>query len=53
MTEYLCDVCKAYTYDDAKGDAKLKIAAGTSPSDFPSDWACPICKSDKSHMKKK
>ena len=53
MTEYVCDVCNKYFYDDEKGDAKLNVEAGTKPTDFPDDWACPICKSDKSHMKQK
>ena len=51
MTKYKCDVCNAYTYDDAKGDKKLGLEAGTQPKDFPNDWKCPVCKSDKSHMK--
>jgi methylamine---glutamate N-methyltransferase subunit C len=51
--KYLCDVCKVYEYDDAKGDAKLKVKKGKKPKDFPKSWKCPICKADKTHLKAK
>ena len=52
MTKYICDVCNDYTYDDTEGDEKLGIKVGTKPEDFPKDWVCPVCFSDKTHMKK-
>jgi rubredoxin len=50
MTVYRCDVCNVYEYDSEKGDADLKIPAGTQPADFADDWACPICGSDKTQL---
>ena len=48
MTKYNCDVCNAFEYDDEKG--MDGVEKGTKPSDFPSDWKCPICRADKTHQ---
>ncbi len=48
--KYKCDVCNVYEYDDALGDASLGVAPGVRPNDLPSDWKCPICQSDKTHL---
>jgi len=50
MTEYRCNVCNVFEYDDSEGNAELGIAQGTKPEDFPDDWKCPICGADKSHQ---
>ena len=50
MTKYLCDVCNVYEYVVENGDGGLNIPAGTLPADFPDDWECPLCASDKTHM---
>lgn len=51
MTTYRCDVCRVYEYDDSRGDSKKDIKPGTDPVDFSDDWKCPICNSDKTHLK--
>ncbi|MFP4170928.1 MAG: glutamate synthase-related protein [Methanomassiliicoccales archaeon] len=53
MTVYLCDVCKTFEYDSERGNSLTGIRPGTEPEDFPDDWRCPICASDKSHLKPK
>ncbi len=50
MALYRCNVCNAYDYDDDVGDSNLGIEPGTQPEDFPDDWVCPICGSDKTHL---
>jgi glutamate synthase domain-containing protein 2/rubredoxin len=47
---YLCDVCKVFEYDDARGYSPSNIHPGTDPKDFPEDWECPICASDSTHL---
>jgi len=49
MTKYRCNVCNVYEYDDTRGDSVTEIKPGIKPEDFPDDWKCPICKSDKTH----
>ena len=51
MTRYRCNVCNVYEYDDVKGDPDTTIKPGTKPEDFPDEWSCPICGSDKTHLK--
>ena len=51
MTLYRCDVCYVFEYDPEKGDEKTGIGPGTEPGDFPKAWKCPICASDKTHLK--
>ncbi|SES90653.1 Glutamate synthase domain-containing protein 2 [Methanococcoides vulcani] len=50
MTEYRCNVCGAFEYDDTRGDSNTGIKPGTKPEDFPDDWRCPICGADKNHQ---
>ena len=42
-----CDTCGA-VYDEALGDPKRKIPAGTAFADLPEQYACPLCGADKS-----
>ena len=51
MVKYRCNVCKVYEYDEARGDSPTSIKPGTNLKDFPENWKCPICKSDKTHLK--
>jgi len=51
MVKYRCDVCNVYEYDESLGDPDKNIEPGTKPADFPDDWRCPICDSDKTHLK--
>lgn len=53
MTIFLCDVCKVFEYDDERGYSSANISPGTGPFEFPDDWQCPICKSDKTHLNSK
>ncbi|WP_442962572.1 glutamate synthase-related protein [Pseudomonas sp.] len=50
MARYRCDVCKAYEYEESKGDPSVNIKPGTKPADFPDSWRCPICQSDKVYL---
>ncbi len=40
-----------FEYDDSWGNSPTGIKPGTKPEDFPDEWKCPICASDKSHLK--
>jgi len=51
MIKYRCDVCNVFEYDAEIGRSIDGIKAGTYPSEFPYSWRCPICLSDKSHLK--
>jgi len=42
MVTYKCPPC-GYTYDLKKGDPDSKIEPGTSFSDLPDNWVCPVC----------
>ena len=44
--KYVCDMCGA-VYDEAAGDPKHKVPAGTAFADLPKHYACPLCGSDK------
>jgi glutamate synthase domain-containing protein 2 len=50
MTRYRCNICNVYEYEDSRGDSVTEIKPGIKPEDFPDDWKCPICKSDKTHQ---
>lgn len=50
MVKYRCDVCHAFEYNPLHGNSLLGIKPGTRVEDFPDDWRCPICDSDKSHL---
>ena len=49
-TRYRCNVCNMFEYDETRGDSTTNIKPGTKPEDFPDDWRCPICGSDKTHL---
>jgi rubredoxin len=51
MTLYRCDVCTVFEYEPEQGNSLAHIRPGTEPADLPSDWACPVCASDKTHLK--
>lgn len=53
MSWYMCDVCHAFEYDDKVGSDEAGIPPGVPPEDLPDDWACPVCMSDKTHLRKK
>lgn len=40
--KYKCKIC-GYIYDEAIGDPKRGIAAGTLWADLAEDWECPGC----------
>jgi rubredoxin len=42
MGAYRCPGCD-YVYDEAKGDAREGLPAGTSWERVPEDWCCPDC----------
>lgn len=48
--KYKCKLC-GHVYDEAKGDPKHGIAAGTRWADLPEDWECPDCGAIKSMFK--
>ncbi|HVP95128.1 MAG TPA: glutamate synthase-related protein [Methanoregulaceae archaeon] len=51
MTLYRCNVCNTFEYDPERGSSLTGIRPGTEPPDFPDSWSCPICGSDKTHLK--
>jgi len=42
MERYKCQIC-GYIYDPSDGDPEHGIEPGTSFSDLPSEYACPVC----------
>ncbi|MFH0769308.1 MAG: flavin reductase [Chloroflexota bacterium] len=46
-TKYRCTVC-GYIYDPDSGDPDNGINPGTSFTDLPNDWVCPVCGVSKS-----
>ncbi len=52
MSWYMCDVCHVFEYNDKVGSVQGGIPAGVSPKNLPDDYACPVCGSDKTHLKK-
>ena len=46
MDKYVCNLC-GYVYDPEKGDSGGGIKSGTSFSDIPEDWVCPLCGAGK------
>ena len=51
MTRYRCNVCNVFEYDPKHGNSRTGINPGTKVEDFPDDWRCPVCFSDKTHLK--
>lgn len=39
-----------YVYDPEAGDPDNGVAAGTSFSDLPEDWVCPVCAAEKEYF---
>ncbi|MGD0818102.1 MAG: glutamate synthase-related protein [Methanomassiliicoccales archaeon] len=50
MPKYRCNVCHVFEYEIDRGDSFTGIKPGTRPQDFPDDWRCHICGSDKTHL---
>jgi glutamate synthase domain-containing protein 2/rubredoxin len=50
LTLYRCNICNVFEYDPARGNSLTGIKPGTEPGNFPDDWRCPICDSDKTHL---
>jgi len=48
---YKCTVC-GYVYEESEGDASQGIAPGTSFSQLPDGWLCPLCKTGKEDFRK-
>lgn len=42
MEQWRCSVC-GYIYDEAVGDEKNGVPAGTPFEQVPGDWTCPVC----------
>jgi methylamine---glutamate N-methyltransferase subunit C len=51
MTLYRCNVCNVFEYNPNRGDSVTGINPGTDPEDFPDEWRCPICHSNRTHLK--
>ncbi|MBT3176293.1 MAG: rubredoxin [Desulfobacula sp.] len=50
MEKYEC-VC-GYVYDPADGDPDNGVEPGTSFTDLPGEWVCPICGASQDNFKK-
>ncbi len=50
MVKYRCNVCMTFEYEVERGDSRTGIKPGTPVEQFPEDWQCPICGSDRTHM---
>ena len=42
LDRYECRAC-GYIYEPDKGDSKHQVSPGTSFTDLPSSWRCPVC----------
>jgi rubredoxin len=42
LKKYICSIC-GFVYEEAIGDPKNGIAAGTKWEDIPEEWCCPLC----------
>jgi len=49
--KYQCNVC-GYVYDPADGDSNSGAPPGTSFSELPDEWRCPLCGAGKSEFSK-
>lgn len=52
MNIYRCNICNVFEYDPGRGDSVTGIPPHTMPEDFPDEWRCPICRSNKYHLEK-
>lgn len=48
--KYKCKLCK-HIYDEAVGDPRNGVPAGTLWADVPEDWGCPACGAVKAMFK--
>ncbi|MGI6575302.1 MAG: rubredoxin [bacterium] len=46
MEKWVCTIC-GYVYDPEIGDPDNGISPGTSFTDLPEDWVCPLCGAGK------
>jgi rubredoxin len=46
MESFKCQIC-GYIYNPDEGDADRDIAPGTSFSELPDDYECPVCSAGK------
>lgn len=44
--KYVCELCGTI-YDEAAGDMKRNIPAGTAFTDLSPDYTCPVCGSER------
>jgi len=51
MEKYKCIVC-GYIYDPQEGDPSSGIEPGTSFSELPSDYICPVCGAGKEEFER-
>lgn len=49
LDRYECGAC-GYVYEPVRGDSGSNIAAGTSFTDIPETWRCPVCGARKSRF---
>jgi rubredoxin len=42
VSRYRCEVCD-YVYDEARGEPREGLPAGTPWAEVPDDWCCPDC----------
>lgn len=42
LDRYECGAC-GYVYEPEKGDSKNQVSPGTSFTELPSSWRCPVC----------
>ena len=51
MAKFTCDLC-GWIYDEKQGAPEHGIAPGTSFSDLPDDFTCPLCGAGKEDFSK-
>ena len=51
MEKFKCVVC-GYIYDPDEGDPSSGIQPGTSFSELPADYICPVCGAGKDEFEK-
>jgi len=51
MDKYACGVC-SNPYDQATGDPRHGVPAGTKFEDVAEEWTCPVCGAEKRYFEK-
>jgi 4-hydroxymandelate oxidase len=51
MNTFICSYCNTFVYDEATGDQKTHLDAGTTFDNVPEGWLCPVCSHPKSFWK--